>query len=126
VNASPEPTRIRLVDRLMPTAVLLVSRAWVLREVGALPGLDGARRAQLIEDLVGYEPERRHGLRNNFIAWLIMLGGTGLARLVDLPPWLGFVAGLLIVLLLARLLAVRALRWRLMQQTEPRPGTPGP
>ena len=113
------PLRIRWVDRLTPTAVLLVSRAWVLREVATVPDIDDARRAQLVDELIGYEPERRHALRNNFIAWLIMLGGVGLAHLAGIPPWLGFVAGLLIVLLLARELAVRALRWRLAQLTRP-------
>jgi hypothetical protein len=115
VNGAPQPLRIRAIDRLTPTAVLLVSRAWVLREVGAVPDLDDRRRAELVDELIGYEPERRHGLRNNFVAWLLMLGGTGLARLLDVAPWLGFVAGLLVVLLLARALAVRALRWRLKQ-----------
>jgi len=108
---------VRWLDRLTPTAVLLVSRAWVLREVAAVAGIDDARRAELADELIGYEPERRHGLRNNFIGWVIMLGGTGLAHLVGAPPWLGFVAGLLVVLLLARELAVRALRWRLAQLT---------
>lgn len=102
-------------DRLTPAAVLLVSRAWVLREVHAVPRLDDRRRAELVDVLCAYEPERRHGLRNNFIAWIIMLGGTGLARLAGVPPWLGFVAGLLVVLVLARSLATRALRWRLQQ-----------
>ena len=116
MNATPRgPLRIRWTDRLTPTAVLLVSRAWVLREVAALPGLDEARRAELADELIAYEPERRHGLRNNFIGWLIMLSGTGLAHLAGVPPWLGFVAGLLVVLLLARAVAVRALRWRLAQ-----------
>jgi len=105
------------IDRLTPTAVLLVSRAWVLREVATVPDLDEVQRAKLADELIGYEPERRHGLRNNFIAWLIMLGGVGLAELIGAAPWLGFVAGLLIVLLLARELAVRALRWRLAQLT---------
>jgi hypothetical protein len=73
----------------------------------------------IVDDLIGHEPERRHGLRNNFVAWLIMLGGTGLARAVDIAPWLGFAAGLLVVLLLARELAVRALRWRLARLTGP-------
>jgi hypothetical protein len=109
--------QVRFIDRLTPTAVLLVSRGWVLVEVAAVPGLDEARRAELVDALVAYEPERRNGLRNNFIAWLLMLGGTGLADLVRLPPWLGFLAGLLLVLLLARLLAVRTLRWRLQQLT---------
>jgi len=105
--------RIRAIDRLTPTAVLLVSRAWVLREVAAVPSLDEARRAELVDELIAYEPERRHVLRNNFIAWLLMLGGVGLAGLVGLPGWVGFVAGLLVVVLLARLLAVWALRWKL-------------
>ena len=117
VNASLEPQRIRWIDRLTPTAVLLVSRAWVLREVAALPGLDDLQRARLSDELISYEPERRHGLRNNFIAWLIMLGGAGLAELIGAAHWVGFVVGLLIVLLLARELAVRALRWRLAQLT---------
>jgi hypothetical protein len=112
-----ERLRIRWIDHVTPTAVLLVSRAWVLREVGGLPGIDERRRAELVDELVGYEPQRRHGLRNNFIAWLIMLGGTGLAHLSGLPPWLGFVAGLLVVLMLAREVAVRSLRWRLAQLT---------
>jgi hypothetical protein len=38
------------------------------------------------------------------------------------PPWLGFVAGLLVVLLLAREVAVRALRWRLAQLAKAQPG----
>lgn len=125
MEGAPGPLPIRFVDRVTPTAVTLVSRAWVLREVSALPGLDDARRAELVDELVAYEPERHHGLRNNFIAWIIMLGGTGLARLVEVAPWLGFVAGLLVVLLLARELAVRALRWRLAQlvAAPTRPGT---
>jgi hypothetical protein len=117
VNSSLEPQRIRWIDRLTPTAVLLVSRAWVLREVAAVPGLDDLQRARLSDELVSYEPERRHGLRNNFIAWLIMLGGVGLAEMIGAAHWIGFVAGLLVVLLLARELAVRALRWRLAQLT---------
>lgn len=117
MEAAPGPAPIRFVDHITPTAVMVVSRAWVLREVWALPGLEDARRAELVDELVAYEPERRHGLRNNFIAWIIMLGGTGAARLVNIAPWLGFVVGLLVVLLLARELAVRALRWRLAQVT---------
>jgi hypothetical protein len=122
VNVEPggQP-QIRWIDRLTPTAVLLVSRAWVLREVAAVPGIDEGRRAELTDELIGYEPERRHGLRNNFVGWLIMLGGTGLAHLIGVPPWLGFVAGLLVVVLLARAVAVRALRWRLAQLAAPQP-----
>jgi hypothetical protein len=116
MDAAPRATqRIRFADRLTPTAVLLVSRAWVLREVAAVPDVDDLQRARLSDELISYEPERRHGLRNNFIAWLIMLGGVGLAELIGAAHWIGFVAGLLIVLLLARELAVRALRWRLAQ-----------
>ena len=123
MDAAPRATqRVRFADRLTPTAVLLVSRAWVLREVAALPGLDEARRAELVDELIAYEPERRHGLRNNFVGWLIMLGGTGLAQVAGLPPWLGFVSGLLVVALLARAVAVRALRWRLAQLTGQAPG----
>lgn len=106
-----EPARWR--DRLTPAAVLLVSRAWVMREVAAVPGLDTAQRARLVDELLGYEPPRRHGLRNTFVAWLLMLGGAALARLLGIAPWLGFVGGMLVVLLLARELACRALRWRL-------------
>jgi hypothetical protein len=105
--------RIRAIDRLTPTAVLLVSRAWVLREVAAVPGLDEARRAELVDELIAFEPERHHALRNNFIAWLLMLGGTGAAHALGIAAWIGFVAGLLLVLLLARMLAVLALRWKL-------------
>jgi hypothetical protein len=113
--------QIRFIDRLTPTAILLVSRAWVLREVAAVPGLSEAQRAALVDELIAYEPERHHGLRNNFIAWVIMLGGTGLARLVDVEPWIGFVAGLLLVGLLARWLAVRTLQWKLAGLIAPLP-----
>ena len=122
MQARPDPPPIRRLDYLTPTAVLLVSRAWVLREVAAVAGLDDARRAQLVDALCIYEPERRNGLRNNFIAWMIMLGGAALARLIGVPPWLGFVAGLLIVLALARSLATRALRWRLARLLDQQPG----
>lgn len=115
MSSAPDPLAIRWIDHVTPTAALLVSRAWVLREVAAVPGLTPARRAALVEALIAYEPERRHGLRNNFIAWMLMLGGTGVARLVGIAPWLGFVAGLLVVLWLARLLTERALRWKLAQ-----------
>jgi len=119
VSEAPDPLPVGWIDRLTPTAVLLVSRAWVMQEVAALPGLTPERRAALVDELIAYEPERRHGLRNNFIGWLIMLGGTGLAHLAGVPPWLGFVAGLVLVLVLAREVAVRALRWRLAQLTGP-------
>lgn len=117
--APPDPLPIRAHDYLTPTAVLLVSRAWVLREVSTVDGQDERRRVQLVDELVAYEPERRNGLRNNFIAWLIMLGGAGLASLIGLPAWLGFAGGVLIVLAMARALATRALRWRLAQLIDP-------
>jgi hypothetical protein len=101
-------------DRLTPTAVGTVSRAWVMREV-ANRVADEARRARLVDELVTYEPPRRHGLRNNFIFWGGVLGAAALSRLVGLPGWTGFVAALLGFLWVARELAVRALRWRLDQ-----------
>ncbi len=101
-------------DRLTPTAVGLVSRAWVVDEV-ASRGVDRQRQAALIDELVGYEPPRRHGLRNNFIFWFGALGAALLARAIGLPGWSGFVAALLIFVWIARELAVRALRWRLDQ-----------
>jgi len=120
VSEAPDPLSVGWIDRLTPTAVLLVSRAWVMQQVAALPDLTPERRAALVDELIAYEPERRHGLRNNFIGWLIMLGGTGLAHLAGVPPWLGFVVGLVLVLVLAREVAVRALRWRLAQLTGPK------
>jgi len=116
VDEAPDAAPARWLDRLTPAAVLLVSRAWVMREVAAVPALDAARRARLVDELSGYEPPRRHGLRNTFVAWLLMLGGAALARLLGVAPWLGFVGGMLVVLLLARELACRALRWRLAQR----------
>ena len=113
--APVEALPIRAVDFATPTAVLLVSRAWVLREVNTVTGIDAARRAELADALCAYEPERRNGLRNNFIAWIIMLGGSALAPLASLPAWLGFASGVLVVLALARALATRTLRWRLAQ-----------
>ncbi len=101
-------------DRITPTAVVLVSRAWVVSEV-ASRGVDQQRQAALVDELVGYEPPRRNGLRNNFIFWLCALGAALLARAVGLPGWSGFVAALLIFGWIARELAVRALRWRLDQ-----------
>lgn len=107
-------------DRLTPTAVGLVSRAWVMREV-ARRVEDPSARERLIEDLVAYEPRRQHGLRNNFIFWIGVLGAAMLARVVGLPGWTGFVAALIGFLWIARELAVRALRWRLDQLVGPPP-----
>ena len=101
-------------DRLSPTAVSLVSRGWVINEVESR-GVDPQRHPTLIDDLVAYEPERRHGLRNAFIFWVSVLGAALLAGAIGLPRWSGFVAALLIFVWIARELAVRALRWRLDQ-----------
>jgi hypothetical protein len=106
--------RIGWRDRLTPTAVGTVSRAWVMREV-ATRVADESRRARLVDELVSYEPPRRHGLRNNFIFWVGVLTAAALSRFVGLPGWTGFVAALLGFLWIARELAVRALRWRLDQ-----------
>ena len=102
-------------DHLTPTAAGLVSRAWVMREVMQVPALDNVERLQLIDALVGYEPPRAHGLRNNFIGWVLMLGGAMVADAAGIAPGWGFATGVLVVLLLARKLATRALRWRLQQ-----------
>ena len=104
-----------LADHLAPTASMLVSRAWVKREVARVPALDDARRAQLVDALCEYERPRRHGLRDNFIAWFVLLGGAMLFNALDLPGWIGFMLGLVALTAVARLLAVRALRWRMAQ-----------
>jgi hypothetical protein len=104
-------------DRLTPTAVGLVSRAWVMREV-ARRVADASTRARLVDELSAYEPQRRHGLRNNFIFWIGVLSAAVLAQLAGLPGWTGFVAALLAFLWIARELAVRTLRWRLDQLLE--------
>jgi len=101
-------------DRLTPTAVGIVSRAWVMREVAGRVA-DESQHARLVDALAAYEPPRRHGLRNNFIFWIGVLTAAALSRLVGLPGWTGFVAALLGFLWVARELAVRALRWRLDQ-----------
>jgi len=117
---------IRTRDRCTPTAVGLVSRAWVIGEVERREP-DPARRAALIDDLTGYEPPRRHALRNMFLFWALAIAASGLADLVGLPKWSGFVAVLALFAWLARLLAVRALRWRLDQRLAARdPSNPGP
>ncbi|MDL1860572.1 hypothetical protein FBR04_06025 [Betaproteobacteria bacterium PRO7] len=106
-------------DRITPTAVGLVSRAWVIAEVERAADragiTDAATRAQWVEVLVGYEPPRAHGIRNNAIVWIGLIGGAMLASAFGLPAWTGFVAALIGFLLIARELAVRALRWRLGQ-----------
>lgn len=104
------PTR---ADRISPTAVGVVSRAWVIGEVMRVPALSDAQRRQLIDQLCDYQPPRRHGLRDNFIAWFVLLGSAMLFNALDWPGWLGFMIALALLLALARVLAVKALRWRL-------------
>lgn len=102
----------RLQDRFTPTAVGLVSRGWVITEVEQrVP--DPARHAALIDDLVGYEPPRQHALRNMFLFWAFAISASALAGALGLPRWSGFVAVVVLFAWLARLLAIKALRWRL-------------
>jgi hypothetical protein len=106
------PSELR--DRLTPTAVGLVSRAWVIDEVHARVS-DPALRPALIDELVGYEPPRRHALRNMFLFWLTAIAASALAGALDVPRWTGFAGAVALFAWLARLLAVKALRWRLDQ-----------
>ncbi len=101
-------------DRFLPTAVGLVSRAWVVEEV-ARRVEEPERRARLVDELIGYEPPRMHGLRNMALFWATAIGASGVADWLGVPPWTGFVAALVLFLGIARWLAVSALRWRLDQ-----------
>lgn len=104
-------------DRFTPTAVGLVSRAWVIEEVERRT-TDPVRRTALIDELVGFEPPRRHGLRNMFVFWLAAITASALAGAAGLPRWWGFVAVIVVFVWLARLLAVKAMRWRLERLLE--------
>jgi protein-S-isoprenylcysteine O-methyltransferase Ste14 len=118
------PTEFR--DRFTPTAVGLVSRAWVIEEVEGRVS-DSVLRSALIDELVGYEPPRQHALRNMFLFWLTAIAASALAGELDFPRWTGFVGALALFAWLARLLAVKALRWRLDQWLAERGATgPGP
>lgn len=108
--------QVRWLDRITPTAVLLVSRGWVIEQVAREPDLHPHEREMLVEELIAYEPPRRHGLRNNFIVWLTLITLSWLASLVGLPAWVGFAVGLLILIAVARALAAGALRWYLRQR----------
>lgn len=101
-------------DRFTPAATGLVSRAWIIRAVGR-HAPDPETRARWTDLLLAYEPPRRNGLRNNFVFWLAAISASALAGAVGLPPWSGFVAVVLLFLWIARVLAVRALEWRLQQ-----------
>ncbi len=101
-------------DRLTPTAVWIVSRAWVVDEVAAR-GVDPQRQAVLVDELVVYEPPRRHGFRNTVIFWIVVFSAATLAGAIGFPKWTGFAVAMLFFIWVARELAVRALRWRLDQ-----------
>ena len=106
---------VRWLDYITPTAIGLVSLAWVKKEVARQPGLSDAARLRLVDDLQGYEAPRRHGLRNNFIGWSALLGSAMLFDAFGAPAWAGFALALSLLLILARALAVRTLRWRIAQ-----------
>lgn len=109
-----------LRDRFTPTAVGIVSRAWVIREVER--DVEPYARAGAIDALVSYEPPRPHAMRNNLIFWVGVLGATMLAAAAGVPGWIGFAAALVFFAAIARTLAVRALRWRLRQWKDERAG----
>lgn len=101
-------------DRFTPTAVGLVSRAWVINEVERRIH-DPTQRPAVVEDLVGFEPPRRHGLRNMFLFWLGAIAMSAFAGALGLPRWGGFVVAVLVFVWIARQLATRGLQWRLDQ-----------
>ena len=107
--------RATFVDRITPTAVGVVSRAWVIREVERHAESDADARARAVEALCAYEPPRRHPVRNNVIFWVDALGSAMLVEALGGPGLIGFITALAGFAVLARLLAVRALRWRLNQ-----------
>jgi hypothetical protein len=108
-------------DRFLPTAVGLVSRAWVVEEVARRVD-EPEYRARLVDELIGYEPPRMHGLRNMALFWATAIGASGVADWLGFPPWTGFVVALVVFLAIARWLAVSALRWRLDQLVGQRDG----
>ena len=98
-----------------------MSRAWVIDAVEAAD-IDPARRSEVIDELVGFEPPRRHGVRNTVVFWVGTLGAAMLADSVGLPGWVGFVGALLLFAWIGRELTVRALRWRLGTLERPASG----
>jgi hypothetical protein len=111
----------RWQDRLTPTAAGPVSRAWVIDAVDAA-GIDPHDRQRVIDDLVSFEPPRRHGIRNTFIFWAGVIGAAMGATAIGLPGWTGFAFALVCFAGIGRELAVRALRWRLDQWRQPHAG----
>ena len=106
-----------LLDRCTPTAIGLVSRAWVIAEVECHAAIEAERQAEAIDALCTFQPPHR-SMRDNMIVWVGLLGSAMLADAVGLPGWTGFVAALAGFTLLARVLAVRVLRWRLARWVE--------
>jgi hypothetical protein len=104
-----------LKDHLTPTAALLVSRGWVMREVERVPDLDCAARERLVDALSAWEPPRRQGPRNNVLVWITLLGMAMLFGAVGLPGWLGFSVALALLVAVGRALVIRQLRWQLAQ-----------
>jgi hypothetical protein len=107
--------KAKLKHHLTPTASMLVSRGWVLREVERVPELNRAERNELVDALCAWELPRNNSLRNNFIVWMCLLGMAMLFGALGLPGWLGFVIAMAGLLGVARALAVRQLRWKLGQ-----------
>ena len=114
--------KTKLKHQLTPTASMLVSRGWVLREVERVPELGRAERDELVDALCAWELPRNNSLRNNFIVWMCMLGMAMLFAALGLPGWLGFVIAMGGLLGVARALAVRQLRWKLGQLLREREG----
>lgn len=114
--------QIRLSDRLTPTAVGLVSRAWVIERVARIEDVDEATRWRWVDALCEYQPQRETWLRNRIIFWVGAIGTAMLAQGLGLPGWAGFVAALLGFFALARAMATRTLLWRLDQLVAERGG----
>jgi len=114
--------KAKLKHHLTPTASILVSRGWVLREVERVPELNRAERNELVDALCAWELPRNNSLRNNFIVWMCLLGMAMLFGALGLPGWLGFVIAMAGLLGVARALAVRQLRWKLGQLLRDREG----
>lgn len=104
---------------MIPAAAGLVSRAWIIDAVESA-GIDPRDRQRVIDDLQGFEPPRRNGVRNTVIFWFGVIGAAMLADAIGLPGWTGFAVALLGFAWIGRELTVRALRWRLEQWRQQR------
>jgi hypothetical protein len=114
--------KAKLKHHLTPTASMLVSRGWVMREVERVPDLNRAERNALVDALCAWEPPRNNSLRTNFLVWVSMLGMAMLFGAVGLPGWLGFVIAMGALIAVARALVVRQMRWKLGQLLREREG----